>query len=150
LIPTLFGMSLLIFLMLRLLPGDIVDVMSGGDIPSNPGSADRLRQAFGLDRPLPVQYLSWIGGMLHGDLGTSFRSGEPISAILARTLPVTLELTVLAVLVATLVAIPLGVISAVARESGFDYGARLGGLIGLSMPNFWLATLMLLATSLLI
>ena len=140
-------MSLLVFFMLRLLPGDIVDVMSGGDIPSSAGSADRLRQAFGLDKPLPIQYLLWIGGMLHGDLGTSFRSGEPVSTILARALPVTLELTVLAVIVATVCAIPLGVISAVLRESGFDYGARLGGLIGLSMPNFWLATLILLATS---
>src|ERR1041385_2305104 len=97
-IPTLFGMSLLVFFMLRLLPGDIVDVMSGGDIPSSPGSADRLRQAFGLDKPLPIQYVTWIVGMLHGDLGTSFRSGEPISTILARTLPVTLELTILAVI----------------------------------------------------
>jgi peptide/nickel transport system permease protein len=148
LIPTLFGMSLLVFFMLRLLPGDIVDVMSGGDIPASAGSADRLRHAFGLDQPLPIQYLTWVGGMLHGDLGTSFRSGEPISNILARALPITLELTVLAVIVATVCAIPLGVISAVIRESGFDYGARLGGLVGLSMPNFWLATLMLLVTSL--
>jgi peptide/nickel transport system permease protein len=148
LIPTLFGMSLLVFFMLRLLPGDIVDVMSGGDIPASAGNADRLRQAFGLDKPLPIQYLTWVGGMLHGDLGTSFRSGEPISTILARALPITLELTVLAVIVATVCAIPLGVISAVVRESGFDYGARLGGLVGLSMPNFWLATLMLLVTSL--
>jgi peptide/nickel transport system permease protein len=85
--------------------------------------------------------------MLRGDFGTSFRSGEPVSAILLRTLPITLELTILAVLVATICAIPLGVISAVVRESSFDYAARLGGLIGLSMPNFWLATLMLLFTS---
>ncbi len=148
LIPTLFGMSLLVFLMLRLLPGDIADVMSGGDIPSSAGSADRIRAAFGLDRPLPIQYLSWVGGMLHGDLGTSFRSGQPITEILARALPVTLELTFLAILIATVCAIPLGVISAVLRESGFDYCARFGGLLGLSMPNFWLATLMLLVTSL--
>ncbi|MDQ3809131.1 MAG: ABC transporter permease [Chloroflexota bacterium] len=147
LVPALFGMSLLVFFMLRLLPGDIVDVMTGGDIPATAGSKERLREAFGLDQPLPVQYVSWLSKMAHGDLGTSFRSGEPISTILVRTLPVTMELTLLAVVVATLVAIPLGVISAVARESGFDYVARLAGLIGLSMPNFWLATLMLLFTS---
>ena len=147
LVPTLVGMSLLVFFMLRLLPGDIVDVMTGGDIPSTAQSKERLREAFGLDRPLPVQYVTWIANIFRGDLGTSFRSGEPITTILLRTLPITLELTLLAVLVATVCAIPLGVVSAVVRESSFDYTARLAGLIGLSMPNFWLATLMLLFTS---
>ncbi len=147
LVPTLVGMSLLVFCMLRLLPGDIVDVMTGGDIPSTAQSKERLREAFGLDKPLPVQYVTWVANMARGDLGTSFRSGEPITTILLRTLPITLELTLLAVLVATVCAIPLGVVSAVVRESSFDYAARLAGLIGLSMPNFWLATLMLLFTS---
>jgi peptide/nickel transport system permease protein len=147
LVPTLIGMSLLVFCMLRLLPGDIVDIMTGGDIPSTAGSKERLREAFGLDKPLPLQYVTWIANMARGDLGTSFRSGEPIAAILLRTLPITLELTLLAVIVATVCAIPLGVVSAVVRESSFDYVARLAGLIGLSMPNFWLATLMLLFTS---
>jgi peptide/nickel transport system permease protein len=140
-------MSLLVFCMLRLLPGDIVDVMTGGDIPSTAQSKERLREAFGLDKPLPVQYVTWIANIARGDFGTSFRSGEPITTILLRTLPITLELTLLAVLVATVCAIPLGVVSAVVRESSFDYAARLAGLIGLSMPNFWLATLMLLFTS---
>ncbi len=147
LVPTLVGMSLLVFCMLRLLPGDIVDVMTGGDIPSTAQSKERLREAFGLDKPLPVQYVTWVANMARGDLGTSFRSGEPITTILLRTLPITLELTLLAVLVATVCAIPLGVVSAVVRESSFDYAARLAGLIGLSMPNFWFATLMLLFTS---
>jgi len=137
-------MSLLVFCMLRLLPGDIVDVMTGGDIPSTAQSKERLREAFGLDKPLPLQYVIWIANVARGDLGTSFRSGEPITTILLRTLPITLELTLLAVVVATVCAIPLGVVSAVVRESSFDYAARLAGLIGLSMPNFWLATLMLL------
>jgi peptide/nickel transport system permease protein len=149
LVPTLVGMSLLVFCMLRLLPGDIVDVMTGGDIPSTNRSRERLREAFGLDKPLPLQYVTWIANMARGDLGTSFRSGEPIATILLRTLPITLELTLLAVLVATMCAIPLGVVSAVVRESSFDYVARLAGLVGLSMPNFWLATLMLLFTSVL-
>jgi peptide/nickel transport system permease protein len=147
LLPTLVGMSLLVFCMLRLLPGDIVDVMTGGEIPATAGSKERLREAFGLDRPLPVQYVTWIANVARGDLGTSFRSGESISTILLRTLPITLELTLLAVLLATVCAIPLGVVSAVVRESSFDYVARFAGLVGLSMPNFWLATLMLLFTS---
>ncbi len=140
-------MSLLVFCMLRLLPGDIVDVMTGGDIPSTAQTKERLREAFGLDKPLPLQYVTWIANIARGDLGTSFRSGEPIATILLRALPITLELTLLAVIVATVCAIPLGVVSAVVRESSFDYAARLAGLIGLSLPNFWLATLMLLFTS---
>src|SRR5688572_21847295 len=120
-------MSLLVFCLLRLLPGDIVDVMTGGDIPATAGSKERLRQAFGLDQPIPVQYLTWVANMLRGDFGTSFRSGEPVSGILLRTLPITLELTLLAVLIATVVAVPLGVVSAVVRESSFDYVARFGG-----------------------
>jgi peptide/nickel transport system permease protein len=147
LVPTLVGMSLVVFVMLRLLPGDIVDLMTGGDIPATAETKARLREAFGLDQSIPVQYVTWIGNLLHGNLGTSFRSGEPISSMLMRSLPITLELTVLAVLLATACAIPLGVVSAVRRESGFDYLARLAGLIGLSLPNFWLATLMLLFTS---
>jgi peptide/nickel transport system permease protein len=149
LVPTLVGMSLVVFVMLRLLPGDIVDLMTGGDIPATAETKARLREAFGLDQSIPVQYVTWIGNLLHGNLGTSFRSGEPISSMLMRSLPITLELTVLAVLLATACAIPLGVVSAVRRESGFDYLARLAGLIGLSLPNFWLATLMLLFTSVL-
>jgi peptide/nickel transport system permease protein len=147
LVPTLIGMSLLVFFMLRLLPGDIVDVMTGGDIPAGTGSKERLREAFGLDKPLPLQYVTWVANMFRGDLGTSFRSGEPVGSILLRTLPITLELTLLAVIVATVTALPLGVVSAVSRESSFDYAARFSGLVGLSMPNFWLATLMLLFTS---
>src|SRR6266850_2099700 len=150
LFPTLIGMSLLVFCMLRLLPGDIVDVMAGGENASMTGNKERLREAFGLDKPVPVQYVTWLTNMAKGDLGTSFRSGEPIATILLRTLPITLELTLLAVILATLCAIPLGVVSAVLRESSFDYAARLAGLIGLSLPNFWLATLMLLFTSLIL
>jgi peptide/nickel transport system permease protein len=95
-----------------------------------------------------VQYVTWIGNLLHGDFGTSFRTGELVTTILGRSLPITIELTFLAVLVATLCAVPLGLISAVRRETQVDYAARLAGLIGLSLPNFWLATLMLLFTSL--
>jgi peptide/nickel transport system permease protein len=147
LFPTLFGMSLLVFCMLRLLPGDIVDLMTGGDIPASAETKARLRSAFGLDQPIPVQYVNWISHVVRGDFGTSFRSGEPITTILERSLPITLELTLLAVVLASACAIPLGVISAARRESGVDYAARFAGLVGLSLPNFWLATLMLLFTS---
>jgi len=148
LIPTLFGMSLFIFLMLRLLPGDVVDLMTAGQEQATDESKRKLREAFGLADPLPVQYVKWMLGLLRGDPGKSLRSGQPIGDALGQALPVTLELTLLAVLLATVVAIPLGVLSASRRDSGADFGGRVAGLIGLSVPSFWLATLTLLFTSL--
>jgi len=148
LIPTLIGMSLLIFIMLRLLPGDIVDVMTAGDTQASNDQKQKLREAFGLDKPMPLQYLDWLGGMAQGDMGRSLRTRESVTAILLRSVPVTVELTILAAIMATVTAIPLGVLSAVRREASVDYWSRVAGLIGLSLPNFWLATLVLLFTSL--
>jgi peptide/nickel transport system permease protein len=148
LIPTLLGMSLFIFLMLRLLPGDVVDLMTAGQEQATDESKRTLREAFGLADPLPVQYVKWIFGLLRGDPGKSLRSGQPIGDALGQALPITFELTLLAVLIATMVAIPLGVLSATRRDSGADFVSRVAGLIGLSIPSFWLATLSLLFTSL--
>ena len=147
LVPTLVGMSLLIFLMLRLLPGDIVDIIAGADPQADTAAREKLREAMGLADPIPVQYVRWVGGLLQGDLGTSLRSGKPVGELLLLSLPVTVELAILATLMATLVAIPLGVLSAVKRDTGLDFAARVGGLIGLSLPSFWIATLALLFTS---
>lgn len=147
LIPTLIGMSLLIFAMLRLLPGDIVDIIAGTDGTASAAAKEKLRDAMGLNDPIPVQYLKWLGNLLRGDPGTSMRSGEPVGRILERALPITIELAILGLIISTIVAIPLGVISAVKRDTAFDFGARVGGLVGLSLPNFWVATLMLLFTS---
>lgn len=147
LIPTLIGMSLLIFLMLRLLPGDIVDILAGPDPTVTSSAREQLREAMGLSEPIPVQYVKWLGALLTGDPGESLRSGIPVAELLANSLPVTIQLAFMATVIATLVAIPLGIISAVRRDTGLDFLARVGGLIGLSLPNFWLATLALLATS---
>ncbi len=148
LVPTLIGMSLFIFLMLRLLPGDVVDLMTAGQEQATDDAKRKLREAFGLADPLPVQYIKWIVGLLRGDPGKSLRSGQPIAEALGQALPVTFELTLLAVIIATIVAIPLGVLSASRRDSGADFAGRIAGLIGLSIPSFWLATLTLLFTSL--
>jgi peptide/nickel transport system permease protein len=148
LVPTLIGMSLFIFLMLRLLPGDVVDLMTAGQEQATDDAKRKLREAFGLADPLPLQYVKWMLGLLRGDPGKSLRSGQPIAEALGQALPVTFELTVLAVLMATVVAIPLGVLSASRRDSRADFAGRVAGLIGLSIPSFWLATLTLLFTSL--
>jgi peptide/nickel transport system permease protein len=148
LLPTLLGMSLLIFAMVRLLPGDIVDTLTGMDSTVTEEQKQALRVAYGLADPWPVQYARWVAGMLQGDFGLSFRSREPIADHILRALPVTLELALLSILISVTVAIPLGVISALRQNTPLDFWARVGGLIGLSMPSFWLATLFLLFTSL--
>jgi peptide/nickel transport system permease protein len=147
LIPTLIGMSILIFLMLRLLPGDVVDIIAGTDAQTDSAARARLRDAMGLSDPIPVQYVKWMAHLLQGDPGKSLRSGKPVGELLWRALPVTTELALLAMVMATVVAIPLGVISAVKRDTALDFVARVAGLIGLSLPGFWIATLLLLFTS---
>ncbi len=148
LIPTLIGMSLIIFLMVRLMPGDIVDSLVGLDPTVTPEAKAELRRAYGLDDPLPVQYARWVVGIFQGDLGKSYRTRQPITSDLLRALPITIELALYALFMSVVVAIPLGVLSAIRRNTWIDFGARLGGLMGLAFPNFWLATMFLLITSL--
>ena len=148
LLPTLVGMSFLIFAMVRLLPGDIVDALVGMDPTITEEQKFQLRASFGLNDPWPVQYMKWVGGILRGDMGLSFRSREPITDHIIRALPISIELALFAILMSIIVAVPLGIISAVRQNSALDFWARVAGLIGLSMPSFWLATLFLLFTSL--
>jgi peptide/nickel transport system permease protein len=146
-IPTLFGMSVLVFLMVRLLPGDVANVLTGGDVGATAASREAVRKALGLNRSLPDQYLRWIGGMLHGDFGASFITGRPAVDVIGAALPITLELTLLATLMAVVIGVPLGVASATRPNSRRDFGLRTVSLLGLSVPDFWLATLILLLTS---
>ena len=146
-IPTLIGTSLIVFVLLRLLPGDIVDILFGGDPQVNQQTIDQIRKSMGLNKPLVVQYGEWVGGLARGDAGVSMRTGLPVSESLARSMPVTIQLAVMAVFFACIVAIPLGIISAVRRNGASDLLTRLIGLIGLSFPAFWLATMFLLISS---
>jgi peptide/nickel transport system permease protein len=130
-----------------LLPGDVLVAISGIDASSNGASAARVRQALGLSDPLPVQYTRFVLGLFSGNMGNSFLSGQPVSQILGRAIPITVELAVLAAGLAVLVGVPLGIVSAVRQNTRLDFVARVGGLIGLSLPNFWIATLSLLVTS---
>jgi peptide/nickel transport system permease protein len=146
-IPTLIGMTLLIFILVRLLPGDVVTSMSVGEVTSD-ATHQRIRQALGLNDPWPVQYLHYVGGLVTGNLGSSFLSGQPVALILGRAIPITVELALLAVGLAIVVGMPLGIVSAVRPNARLDVVSRVGGLIGLSVPNFWIATLGLLISSL--
>jgi peptide/nickel transport system permease protein len=146
-IPILIGISIVIFFMVRLLPGDIVDVLLGGDQSATEEQKQQTREQLGLTGSYPEQYWRWASNFLQGDFGFSYRNTQPVSEILTNALPITLELVILGLLIAVVFGIPLGVLSAVKRDSAHDYVARVGGLIGVSIPNFWLATLLLLFTS---
>lgn len=147
-LPTLLGISILVFTIMHLIPGSFVDVLIGIGTDVTPEQIARIERAYGLDKPLPVQYLFWLGNVLRGDLGDSLRTGKPVLSEIVRRLPVTLEVTLLAVIMAVLLAVPAGVISAVRQNALSDLLARLLALIGLSIPNFLLATLLILLVSL--
>jgi peptide/nickel transport system permease protein len=143
-LATLVAVSIVIFLFVRLLPGNIIDIMFGGDATATPEAKAAAAHQLGLDGSYPSQYWRWVHGIFEGNMGHSLLNSRPISDMLATALPITIELIVLGLLIATLIGIPLGVISAVKRNSASDYVSRVGGLIGISIPNFWLATLLLL------
>ncbi len=146
-IPTLLGISIVIFFMVRLLPGDIIDVLTGADIGADETLKDQAREQLGLNGSYAEQYWRWISGFVQGDFGFSLRNTQPVSEVLLNALPITFELVFLGLLIAVVIGLPLGILSAVKRDSKHDYAARIGGLIGVSIPNFWLATLLLLFTS---
>lgn len=146
-IPVLLGITVVVFLLVRLIPGDVIDLMLGTEGSLRPEIRQQLRETLGLDRPLYLQYLTWLGDILRGDLGRSLRTGQPIVENLAGKLPITLELAILSILMSMLIAIPLGIISALRRNSLADFFVRLVGTVGLSLPNFWLATMLILIAS---
>ena len=145
---TLTGLTVLIFLMLRLIPGTVVEQMIGADAIASPAMVAELKRFFGLDRPWWVQYGSWLTGLLHGDLGTSWRTGKPVIQLIFERLPVTLELTGLAVAFSLVLGIAAGIVSAIRRDEAVDNVTRIGTLLGLSIPVFWQGTMLILFFSL--
>jgi len=142
---TLFGISVLIFVMLRLVPGNIADILFDAAGMVNASEKHELEQTFGLDQPIAVQYGAWIGGLLQGDLGYSYVSERPAIEEIAPRIPATAQLAGLALVFSVLFGVPLGVISAVRQNSALDYVLRVVSLSGLSMPAFWLGLLILMA-----
>ena len=141
---TLLGLTLLVFLMLRLIPGTVVEQLIGADAVVSPAMVAELRRFFGLDQPWWLQYSHWLSGLAHGDLGTSWRTGKPVVALILERLPVTIELTSLAVAGALLLGIPAGIVSAARRDHAVDNLTRVGALLGLSVPVFWQGTMLIL------
>jgi peptide/nickel transport system permease protein len=145
LLPVLVGISVVVFSLIQLIPGDVVDVLLG--IQTSPEAAIALRRLFGLDQPMHVQFANWASSLLRGDLGLSLRTGLPVSYLLATRLVVTAELTGLGLFLAAIIGIPLGVIASFKQNTAADYIASSAALIGLSMPDFWIGTLLVLLLS---
>jgi len=141
---TLVGLTVLIFLMLRLIPGTVVEQMIGADAIVSPAMVAELKRFFGLDQPWWLQYSRWIAELVHGNLGTSWRTGKPVIALILERLPVTVELTLLAVGFALVLGIPAGIVSATRRDQAVDNVTRVGTLLGLSIPVFWQGTMLIL------
>ena len=145
-IPTLVILSILIFGLQQLMPGDPAEIMAGED-RGDPVVIAQIRAELGLDRPIPEQYLRWIGKVLTGDFGFSWRIRVPVSELILTKLPVTFQLASMAFIIAILIGVPLGIISAVRKNTPADWAANGAALFGISTPNFWLGIMMILLFS---
>jgi peptide/nickel transport system permease protein len=144
-VPTLFFVSILIFGLQQLLPGDPALILAGED--HDPTVIAHLRSTLHLDDPFPVRYLYWAGGVLKGDLGESQRIKKPVLDLIIEKLPVTLELACIAIVIALSIGVTAGIVSAVAKDTFWDYAANVFALWGLSTPNFWLGIMLILLFS---
>ncbi len=144
-IPTLFLVMVFVFILQRMLPGDPLLVMAGEE--RDPVVLEELRKLYGFDRPIPVQFLIWLREVATGNFGASLRTGAPVTELIAQTLPVTIQLAVASLIIALLIGIPTGVLSAVKKGTWLDYLANAISLSGLSIPNFWLGIILILFVS---
>lgn len=144
-IPTLLIVSMMIFGLQKMLPGDPVLAMAGED--QNPQVIAALRLKYHLDEPVPMQYVLWMKDMLHGDLGQSLRTDVPVTELIAQKLPVTLQLAVMGMIIALAIGLPAGIVAAANKGRWPDYAANLFALSGMSIPNFWLGLLLIFVVS---
>jgi peptide/nickel transport system permease protein len=146
-VPTLLGISILVFATMHMVPGNFVDVAIGIGPEVSTEQREAIAARYGLDAPLPVQYVRWLGNVVRGDLGDSLSSGQPVASEILDRLPATLELALLATVVSLLIAIPAGIVAAVGRGRASDLVLRVIGLLGLSVPNFLIGTFLILFVS---
>jgi len=144
-VPTLLGVAVLTFFLLRVIPGDVVELKlraDGGSVTRDIVAAERTR--LGLDRPLPAQFATWMTGLVTGDLGTSMWTGRPVAQEIGVRLGLTLQVSLMAAIIAVVIAVPLGTISALYRDSWIDYAVRIFAIAGLAVPSFWLGMLVIM------
>jgi len=144
LIPVLVGILAAVFLLIRLIPGDAVQLFLGTQIEMTPEQMTELRRFFGVDKPIWAQFLDYGSRIVRGEFGVSLRTARPVLPDILARLPVSAELATLSLVIAVALALPLGIASAVTRNSTFDVLTRIGGLLGLSIPNFWLGAMLIL------
>ena len=144
-IPTLFIVTVFVFVLQRMLPGDPLLVMAGEE--RDPAVLAQLRQLYGFDQPLPVQFFAWLREVLSGNFGASLRTGEPVLKLIGQTLPVTIQLAVASILIALAIGIPMGILAAVRKGTWVDTLASMVSLSGLSIPNFWLGIVLILVVA---
>ncbi len=147
LIPVLLGVSLIVFFLVRLIPGTALEMYMGTQVEATPEMMEELEKLFGEDKPVPVLYLEWMQDILKGDFGYSLRTGRPVLPDILSRLPLSLELTLFSLILALLIGIPLGIASSLKQNTFGDFLMRILGLLGLSLPQFWLAALMVMAFS---
>jgi len=147
LIPVLFGVSLIVFFLVRLIPGSALEMYMGTQVEATPEQMIELQRIFGEDKPVLVLYVEWLGRILKGDFGYSLRTGRAVLPDILSRLPLSLELTVIALFLALIIGIPQGILSSLRKNPISDVLNRIAGLLGLSLPQFWLASLMVLAFS---
>ena len=139
--PVVLGVVTLVFLLIHLIPGDPVEIMLGES--AHPADRDALREALGLDRPMLEQYGSFLWGLCRGDLGVSLQQRRPVTALIREHYPATLELTLAAMLISLLIALPAGILSGIRQYSVWDHSTMFLALLGVSMPNLWLGPLLI-------
>ncbi|WP_107340407.1 ABC transporter permease [Agrobacterium pusense] len=144
-IPTLLIISIFVFSLQKLLPGDPILAMAGEE--RDPATIEFLREKYRLNDPVPMQYLNWLGGVVTGDFGISLRTNQPVLELIGQKLPVTIQLAVMAMFFAMIIGIPIGILAAVKKNTWIDYTANIVALSGLSIPNFWLGIMLILLVS---
>lgn len=147
LIPVLLGVSVIVFFLVRLIPGSALQMYLGTQVEATPEQMEELKRLFGEDRPVPVLYAQWLGRVLTGDFGYSLRTGRAVLPDILSRLPLSLEITLLSLLLSLLIGLPLGIVSSLKTNPFSTVSVRVVGLLGLSLPQFWLASLMVLAFS---
>lgn len=144
-IPTIFLVSVFVFFLQKLLPGDPALVLAGEE--RDPDTLAFIREKYHLNEPILVQYFYWVSGMLQGDFGISLRTNQPVLELIGEKLPVTIQLAVMAMFIAMIIGIPAGIVSAVRKGTAVDYTANIVALSGLSIPNFWLGIMLIMLVS---
>ncbi|MCX7845082.1 MAG: ABC transporter permease [Dictyoglomaceae bacterium] len=146
-IPVIFGVSILVFFLVRLIPGTALELFLGTQVEATPEQIEELKRIFGEDKPIPILYFEWLFRVLKGDFGYSLRTSRPVLPDILSRLPLSLELTILSLFLSVIIGIPLGILSSLKQSPIIEFLIRIIGLIGLSLPQFWLATLFVILFS---